>query len=538
MANFFRKIFLIKSDFEFIFFVNEYRALVGRNYRTILTLAGITFITFLALGFAIGSLENLRSKMANPFTNWVNLPIFSNRVSEYSKEIMARYNDPSLNAQFQVRGSSGFTRFEVEFYEKQFSPFAHPSDTLSFHAFGRTIGEEETLLQEILDPNGENVLWADEEIYDEEGSVIWDDCRVVISAKLLKMLGYKEPRDIKYIGVKEERTGLRSDFVSKELWVPLRVVAVVRNLPSAEFISSPELYNTLKDKRYDISKRCRERVFQENRDGDSQFMILVKNKDAASNLSSFANEFFKEKRPSVDIDREFTSGDKNWVGCRLSFTPVDAPTLDSLALFLRESPENIPLAEYGTLDCGGEVCTDIDPKDLGNLSFHFNRLEKIKAFRDDLDTMFRVEIDMSQVESKENFALVTNLTYAISFILLVLGILSMVMFVNNLLKTHLYEIRSNLGTFQAFGLSDAFILNAYLKIVFSVVVISIFFAFLFGALIDRLEQMGLQNESKFNLFNIWTFYAAIGLLIVSLFISIRTIRRILWDTPGNLIYKR
>ena len=79
---------MIRSDFELIFFSNEYKALAGNNLRTILALFTILFFTFLALGFAIGSLENLEKKMDNPFTNWVALPIFDGTVSHQSRDIV------------------------------------------------------------------------------------------------------------------------------------------------------------------------------------------------------------------------------------------------------------------------------------------------------------------------------------------------------------------------------------------------------------------------------------------------------------------
>jgi hypothetical protein len=66
---------------------------------------------------------------------------------------------------------------------------------------------------------------------------------------------------------------------------------------------------------------------------------------------------------------------------------------------------------------------------------------------------------------------------------------NIVFFVNNLLRTHLFEVRSNLGTFQAFGLSNHFLVRIYLKIIFAFLTISALAAFLLSIIVDRFEQV-------------------------------------------------
>ena len=102
----------------------------------------------------------------------------------------------------------------------------------------------------------------------------------------------------------------------------------------------------------------------------------------------------------------------------------------------------------------------------------------------------------------------------------------------------LFEVRSNLGTFQAFGLSNRFLVNTYLKIIFSFLLLSIGLAFILAAIVDRLEQYWMGNESRFDLFNVVILAAIAVLVLISLLLSNRTIKRILGDTPGNLIYER
>lgn len=536
MNLFIQKILGIRSDFEGIFFNNEYQALAGRNKRTILALLTILFFTFLALGFAVGSINNLSKKMDNPFTNWVNLNIFSNYVSEKSGEIIQRYSDPEIQEQFNIGRSNGFSRYSLDFYHKGFSPFRHNPDTLLRHFWGRTIEPDEPLFGRILDPSSNNLVWLSDELYDEDGEPIWDGCRIIVTTKLLSSLGYTDPAQVKYLGVSEERRVVGNSDLTVGVWLPMKVVAVVEELPDVDFIGSPQLYNILKLS-VDID-RCRSRLLLENQEGDSQFLLLTEDEAGASELAAVANEYFVGKRPGVDIEFEFPSEGRNWAGCRFSFLPTDAPSLHTLREFIEFASEKVAVAEFSTINCGLDDCGTVDSKNLLYLAFFFENLNDIRIFRDDMDREFGIQLDMRQIESKENFALVSSLTFAISTILLAFGILSIVLFVNNLLRTHLFEVRSNLGTFTAFGLSNRFLIYAYLKIIFSFLALSILVAFLMSLAVDIVEGWWMQGESRFDIINAWILAAIAGLMLVSLFLSFFTINRILGDTPGNLIYER
>jgi len=197
-----------------------------------------------------------------------------------------------------------------------------------------------------------------------------------------------------------------------------------------------------------------------------------------------------------------------------------------------------PIGDILRLACETDDCNSLDPGSYHYLAFNFERLDDIRKFKDDIKENHNIDIDMSQVEAKENFALVSRLTFVISLVLLAFGVLSIILFVNNLLKTHLFKVRSNLGTFKAFGLSNRFLNTIYLKIIFSFLLVSIFVAFLASIIVDRVEWLFIGDESRFNIFSWWILAALVGLVVISLFISSKTIKKILGDTPGNLIYER
>ncbi|HKL03622.1 MAG TPA: hypothetical protein VJ911_08100, partial [Cryomorphaceae bacterium] len=63
----FLKLLRLHSDYERLFFLNEYRTLLGKNSRIIGFLIVILFLTFLALGYSIGSIQYLEKRMSNPY---------------------------------------------------------------------------------------------------------------------------------------------------------------------------------------------------------------------------------------------------------------------------------------------------------------------------------------------------------------------------------------------------------------------------------------------------------------------------------------
>ncbi len=63
------------NDQKRILVQNESKVLEGHKKINTLILAGILLLSFIGLGHSVGGLKELRKRMDNPFTKWVNLPI-------------------------------------------------------------------------------------------------------------------------------------------------------------------------------------------------------------------------------------------------------------------------------------------------------------------------------------------------------------------------------------------------------------------------------------------------------------------------------
>jgi hypothetical protein len=181
-------------------------------------------------------------------------------------------------------------------------------------------------------------------------------------------------------------------------------------------------------------------------------------------------------------------------------------------------------------------------------AIEFTDLAKVGEFKDYLALKKEIQIDMAQIEALKNYNFITNLTRIISIILIGFSILSVCMFVSNILKKHLEKIKMNIGTFKAFGIKNKTLEKIYLTIIFLFVsfsmIASIILSYIFGSLggvrlfLFMLKSNLEENESYYQLFNLWTLVSVLCVIIISFIVLKRTAYKILSRTPGDLIYDR
>jgi hypothetical protein len=175
-------------------------------------------------------------------------------------------------------------------------------------------------------------------------------------------------------------------------------------------------------------------------------------------------------------------------------------------------------------------------------------LDGIKEFKTFLFKKYEIDIDMAQVESLENYNFVTKLTRIICIILMIFSILSICLFISNLLKNHLEKIKMNIGTFLAFGINDQSLERIYLSIIYLVLIISMLIGLATAWLIGYLGTIRYillalnikleENETYFQQFTEWTFVLIGFVLIISYLVIKKITNRIFKQTPGDLLYDR
>jgi len=496
----------IRGDFQNLFIFNEYEELTGKTKSGIITLVVILTITFLALGFAIGGINYLREKMDDPFTNWVNLEIKQSYRDKVSK-IKTNLEIDTTRENFMLNN--------VGQYNIEYQPFINFENGEEYPKKLRTLDVDDNLLGEILSVRKGNVVAGYE--YDGEGEVDIELCGIIMKESSLRDLGYEDIASVKRIPIKIE------NFV-----IYPEVTSVVKELPNlVDLVVSPHFYILLTE--------AFETTNFINVSSSNKLEVISFEEDK-SKLENDIQENIKSLIPaSVDIrELELIEGESQNIATVYFNNYFSFARKDSLVAELNAN-SNIKYIRYAPWECSTSRRFNIT--DPYYLSFNFNQLDNVRDFKTYMWDKFNVEISMDQVEQKENFALVSKLTGFISLILFGFSILSIIFYVNSLLRTHLEKIKMNLGTLKAFGLNNSFLVSSYLKIILTFIGISIVIAFIICAIWDLIEAR-LFSNSYFDIFNFKILLAIIIIVLTALLTSQRTISKTLLKTPGDLIYNR
>jgi len=499
----------LKSDFLKLFFANEYQALAGLNNKRIVVLFSILLLTFFALAFAVGSIDYLKKRMDNPFTNWVDMPVirsFENQVPAIKKHFSISEN----LSEFGLKSLTEYTRFSPLFY--------NADNTETYYTKGMTFDPTGELIQKILKdtPNGK-MLFSNQGILKEE---YYNG--IVVTKAALKNLSYENVAG-------QQKIIIADDDLRR--YVP--VLAVVDELPNIEeFACTPLLYNWL-TKSY-TETACIDELGEANmiylvsKISDAALLenIIEKHlptypiasiKQKAFNLNSATNHF----RYQLIFNDFYTYKDRLSIFKKLhNYLGADTTTTFFLPDWQCKQDELF-----------------YEMSNPSYLAFNFENLNKVRAFKEFMLKEFNVEISMNQVEAKENFAVVSRLTFIISIILFIFGTTSIILFVHNVLRNHLEKVKSNLGTFKAFGLKNELLLKNYRNIILTFLTIAITCAYIVTALLVGIEEI-LNPNSVLSLWNLWILAAILVLFSISYLICGRTIKKILLHTPGDLIYDR
>ena len=188
-----------------------------------------------------------------------------------------------------------------------------------------------------------------------------------------------------------------------------------------------------------------------------------------------------------------------------------------------------------------ETC-DYELTEKAFISVYFNDLDVIREFEIFVKDNFNVSIEMSQINAKENFNAVSLLANILSWSMIVFAIICIILFIVNLLQSYFQKVKRNLGTFKAFGISNAELISVYVLIMIATVcaatVMSLSLTYFVEVL---LNLVGIMKDGTFGYLDLWSIKTLCSIIII-LAASISTVylvmNKLLKTTPGNLIYDR
>ncbi|MGB1206063.1 MAG: hypothetical protein ACPG5B_10470 [Chitinophagales bacterium] len=558
------------KDFIQLFRKREGKALLGEKSQNLKKLSAIFLLTFLVIGFAKGSLDYLDKKINSPFVKLVEMSVpFAETYK--MKNIQADLAADSLKKKYNYAKIEPYKNYPLTvcYHEKS-------KKKGSNNVTGRTIEHDNFLLNKIYDDN----TFEGKPFGRGDKAAAKEDIGLIVTQKMLSKFGYAQNTPYLLLDITAD---VHDDVKRREsIKVPVPIRAVVENLPSSkEIIYTPYFY-------YQRSPNIKKNNGNTNTFDPSlnhlnkkQLYYLLSTTDETK-IDAFievAGSFFEtessrlswgEMRANTDDEHNFNGG--TWLSIWFSDTP-DSLTLNDMSIvhnkLMKDKKKELEQFDFvRTFQYDFSRPLENQQPDYDYLSISLESLTNVKEMRAYIFSKHQLEIDLSKVEALKNYNFVATLTIIISFALIAFSIISISMFVSNLLSTHLDKIKMNLGTFKAFGLDNLTLQNIYKKMMYEIVgkaaAIGFLGAFVLGMfyvmrmllslfIFAQQKLFDIQSnsievcddgffaftcENYFSLINTWTLLSVMVIGLIIHFTINRVIKKILQKSPGDLIYNR
>jgi hypothetical protein len=534
-----------KPKFKKTFYATESLELIGKKLGPFIIVTFLFLLTILSIGFAKDSLRFLKKQMADPFVSSVtadipNLALLAGSNMEYMKF----RDEDSLKEQFHYKNIDEFSYFSEYFNDA-------PKKS------GRTVGADDTLVSAILNYKDNQTIGHSFTEYQYPNLPKSQNYSLIVTYEFFQeVLGQDIEKDPPFIYHANSNQ-------------PIPISAVVRQLPNnCDFISTHYFFDNI----YYVYQECF--PFE---DSTKRIFIMLDIDPVHSDtidhyfLSALQGLFERNDQPfdKLVIDTlvrgsdQFTSAYHS-SRFELAYRPTTLIQLDfsepippyqQNGIFeeLKRNPEINKL--FTTFNKDGkclfkyyspELLCNTQPKDRSGITINFRDLDYIKDFGRVFKARTDIELQLEKVQSLENYNFVTIMTNTIAYILIFFSFLSINIYIANLVYNHLNKIKTNLGTFKAFGIEIKFFYNI---MVFVFIFTSEIFALIVGGLFGYLGGIKwiLKVVANFKIEDGFKFFYIHGvdtllLLLAMLFLSFLTsyivINHIFSFSPGDLVYNR
>jgi len=492
------------KEIRSIFIKNEIKKLFQHG-RSHFILLGIVFsLLIIALNQSIFGLKALNEKYNNPFANYIQVATPKN--TDLDRENLAKTLIQKFSAE-PLKGKLGISRINELSYE--FMPFCNPAIDKVKTYKGRTYSKDDPLYQELVKASGDNIITTNKIEEDD----ITGQYGVIITENMVLDLGY-DPRSIKTVPLK---------LGGKE-FVLVPVIVVVKYLPQFSDFMITEDFS------YINNQSIEQTNFVDL--GSSNFYSIASFNDTSKVLEDarkvLKKDFKDVQCKLIDIDQ------LNKVSvCEFQLNEyLSAEDKEDMTASLNTGNNKDKLYNFYTLHYVNTENAEKFAPDY--LEFQFASLDSIKAFQE-VCMQNSLDPDMQIIKSRHLFAEVGSISRIVSGGFILFSILMLFIFTNSFISRHIEEIKPNLGTLLAYGMSGKMIVNNYLIVIF----IIYFAAFVIGLVLALF--FGLILYFTFSVPIIYNYRVVllvfIGILITLIY-SRSIIFRIFNNTPGDLIYKR
>ncbi len=512
----------------------ESRVVLGRRAVNLWLLVLVLTATFFAIAFSAGSTAFLEEKMNDPFTNWVNIDLNGTGTEDESlDEIIAKLktvlNDDDIRSRF------GFDGVQTEV-----------NSSLNFVSTNGSHKLFSTLFYEALSSDLIAAVLDDDNVIDacsvNPDSIVGNSIGVILTLDALRSLGYDANRPPAFVDYHSKSVGADTLGIAmlddgNYARAPLPLLAVVKRLPMNKDAVTSKYLNEI---RLNIGDDCPIDMNHESYARELFFFVPSEIEDfeksqIQNGLSKSISDQIDEvlEQPQVrDKLRSWKSG-KIWrvyTNPGLSLDAIKKMEQQICAVFAQSGVKRI--YNYEVPDAVNYTTRD------NVISAHFNHLDSIGSFEHYVKDLFGLQIEMTQVNSKKNFWAVSEMANILTIAMIVFSIISIIIFIVNMMQNYFQKVKRNLGTFKAFGISTSELTRVYVVIIVGIVVAALVLAMIVVCLTELLLPL---KEGEYNYLILWnrkTIWAVIIILASTICSILFVMRRLLRQTPGDLIYDR
>ncbi len=506
-------------SFHSIVSKNEFKAIRGFRYQTILYLSSILFFTFLCIGFANNALQFQKKLAKNPLSNWINLDIDRSLQPSLNK-LMSALSDTALRDKYYLQNVYYSKQFGATFLDRKGIPSRFPLPKVN------TVSPGSSIINDLFNESNQIKAPVSKNVFMDE------PFGVIVTVIFLKDLGFHSD-SVKYLSYRL--------YGNKYVQVP--VLGVVKELPFRAALFCTDDFYTLQQK-----------VFPDDSLYTGMFLETTDPQKIARVKEAIRKEFGFP--PTCQIADSVKGVNK--AICILYFSNSEKATRE---VFYDNCKRVYRLSEFKNLNFGayykvsraveqhipGETCTrDNAIFNFDFLSIEFYKLDRIKEFSEYLKEEYNLSMNMETVYQRQNFLFSLNVSFAAIFLILGLSGFAVVIFLSNTLKNHLDRIKRNLGNFMAFGGFGRQIIGIYIfvvmKILFISLLISLSLAGITGVMLDTffIKKVLIleENQSFFSLINPYMAGFIVIVILVALSKTYYNVWLLVRQSPGNLLHER
>ena len=503
---------MLNTQFFKKFAKPELKSIAGKRYSNLLVLSTILILSMMAIGLGEGAISYLDKKMNNPFVSFVNVKI-------------PMGNPYTIDQMEQIHDKSNPTVSFYDFYGFK-KPYAVYDNYANFTNLDLNITKTAKVrIGSESDPVYDFILKEDKTA--ASNNFDFDGWGCVVSLDYLT-----NKNKLKFEDKNRSFLNLRKSVNGEDTHFSVPIQGFVKSFPDdIDVLLGEKLFKALEDPDFWTSLEYQD----SNRNSYLQYYVV--------NDTTLENYLVKNDFKEIEYDDIIHE-----VGRMFK---LDNLTQNQRTQILNKLPDianSYNVLNFNLVNSPREE-VDID-KELFVFEFYKDKLDRISDFNDflkdkTLDDGKTLEIDMRIIESKKNFDLFNKLANLLSLALIFFSIFSIVLYITNLIVSHISKNKKNLGTLKAFGLSNNNIILIYSAISIALIAISFIISFFISALIGNMlvgliaNYFEIGDASSLNYISYPVHVlAAFFIMLPSVVIYLKLRIELKDNTPGDLIYGR